>query len=70
MIFNQTDRLNTLEHRPQFTVLRSGTRVSHQKYHILHDFRNSIPLEENSSEHVKDLNGLKLLTNFDQRSFL
>ena len=34
------------------------------KYHILHDFRTSTPFKDNSSEHVKDLHKLTLLTNF------
>ena len=34
-------------------------------FHILHDFRASIPFKEKSSDHFKDLHKLKLLTNFD-----
>ena len=35
------------------------------KYDILHDFRASAPFKEKSSDHLKDLNKLKLLTNSD-----
>ena len=35
------------------------------KYHILHDFRTSTPLQENSSDRFKDLHKLELLKNFD-----
>ena len=35
------------------------------KYHIFHVFRTSTALKEKSSDHFKDLNKLKLLTNFD-----
>ena len=35
------------------------------KFHILDDFRTSTPFNEKSSDHVKDLHELKLLTNFD-----
>ena len=35
------------------------------KYHILHDFRASIPFYEKSSDPFKDLHKLKQLTNFD-----
>ena len=35
------------------------------KHHILHDFRTSTLLKENSSDHFKDLHKLKLLTKFD-----
>ena len=35
------------------------------RYHILDNFRTSIPFKEKSSDHFKDLNKLELLTNFD-----
>ena len=35
------------------------------KYHVLHDFIPSAPFEEKSSDHFKDFNKMKLLTNFD-----
>ena len=35
------------------------------KYHVLHDFITSIPFEEKSSDHFKDLHKMELLTNFD-----
>ena len=42
------------------------------KYHILHDFRTSTPFEEKSSDNLKNLQKLKLLTNLDVKltSFL
>ena len=42
------------------------------KYHVLHDFITSTPVEEKSSDHFKDLHKMELLTNFDIRltSFL
>ena len=35
------------------------------KYHFLHDFITSTPFEEKSSDHLKDLHNMELLTNFD-----
>ena len=35
------------------------------KYHILHDFGTSTSFKEKSSDHFKDLQKLKLLTNVD-----
>ena len=35
------------------------------KYHVLHDFITSTPFEEKSSDHLKDLHKMELLTNFD-----
>ena len=35
------------------------------KYHILHNFRTSALFKEKSSDHLKDILKLKLLTNFD-----
>ena len=35
------------------------------KYHILHVFNTSTAFKENSSNHVKDLYKMELLTNFD-----
>ena len=35
------------------------------KYHSLHDFRTSTPFKEKSSDNFKDVQKLKLLTNFD-----
>ena len=35
------------------------------KYHVLHDFITSNPFEQKSSDHVKDLHKMELLTNFD-----
>ena len=32
------------------------------KYHVLHDFITSTPLEEKSSDHFKDLHKMELLT--------
>ena len=34
------------------------------KYNILHDFRTSSPFKKKSSDVLKDLHRLKLLTNF------
>ena len=35
------------------------------KYHILHDFRTSTPIQENPSDHFNNFHKLKLFTNFD-----
>ena len=35
------------------------------KHYVLHDFITSTPFEEKSSDHVKDLHKMELLTNFD-----
>ena len=35
------------------------------KYHILNDFRTTTPFKEKSSNHLKDLQKLKFMTNFD-----
>ena len=35
------------------------------KYHVLHDFITSTLFEEKSSDHIKDLHKMELLTNFD-----
>ena len=35
------------------------------KYYISDDFRTSTPFEERSSDHLKDLDQLKWLTNFE-----
>ena len=35
------------------------------KYHILHGSRTSTPFKEKFSEHFKNLNKMKVLTNFD-----
>ena len=35
------------------------------KYHVLHDFIASTPFEEKSSDHIKDLHKMVLLTHFD-----
>ena len=35
------------------------------KYHILHHFGTSTPFKEKSSDHIKDLDNMELLTNFN-----
>ena len=44
--------------------LRSGTRFD-MKYHILHDFRTSVPFKKKTCDHLKDLQKTKFLKNFD-----
>ena len=46
-------------------VLLKGQRLEFDMtYHILHDFRISTPFKGKSSDHLKDLHKLKLMTNF------
>ena len=47
------------------TYIKKGSGLEFDmKYHTLHDFRTSTPSKEKSSDPFKDLQKLKLLTNF------
>ena len=47
-------------------IISKGRRTEFEmKYHIFHNFTTSTPSKQKSSHHFKDLQKLKLLTNFN-----